>query len=509
VITFNRATSTLLPLTSDPGTINSALSQTPPTAPGTHIYDAALEGIQQLHDHGIAAGTVIVLSDGADFGSTTTLQTVSSAAAADHVAVYTVGVRNRSFDGSTLQGLAQRSAGAYTASNAGGLAGVFSRIESHLTNVYLVRYDSAERLGRHVTVTVRVDGVPGTWTGSYTTPHAPVPVVGQHSQPTVPSKSFWASTLALVLVALGCAVILVGGLLVHLVPRTRQHDLRSRIGHFTLDEQAEPEFEDAARGGVTEHAESWLERFRWWPRFKEEVDVAAIERPAAEVLLLTVAIIVTLCAALSLAVGSVLISLPVLLAVPPLMWSIVRARADRQRREFAEQLPHSLDQVSSAMRAGHSVIVAIGSMADQAVDPTRREFQGALIDEQLGLPLDAALRPIARRMACPDIQQLGLVATLNQRTGGNMAEVLELIAEGARERADLRREIRTLTSQARMSRWIVTALPPAVLGLLLLIRPTYLSPLIHTTAGIIVLCVATGLVLLGSFVMRLLVPEEG
>jgi tight adherence protein B len=161
------------------------------------------------------------------------------------------------------------------------------------------------------------------------------------------------------------------------------------------------------------------------------------------------------------------------------------------------------------MRAGHSVVAAIGSMADQAVDPTRREFQGALIDEQLGLPLDAALRPIARRMACPDIQQLALVATLNQRAGGNMAEVLELIAEGARERADLRREIRTLTSQARMSRWIVTGLPVAVLGLLLLIRPAYLSPLVHTTAGIVVLCVATGMVLLGSFVMRLLVPQEG
>jgi tight adherence protein B len=191
------------------------------------------------------------------------------------------------------------------------------------------------------------------------------------------------------------------------------------------------------------------------------------------------------------------------------MWAIVRARADRQRREFAEQLPHSLDQISSAMRAGHSVIAAIGSMADQAVDPTRKEFSRALIDENLGLPLDAALRPIARRMACPDIQQLALVATLNQRTGGNMAEVLELIADSARERADLRREVRTLTAQARMSRWIVTALPPGVVAVLLIIRPGYLSPLVHTTAGIVVLCLATGLILLGSFVMRLLVPTEG
>jgi tight adherence protein B len=160
------------------------------------------------------------------------------------------------------------------------------------------------------------------------------------------------------------------------------------------------------------------------------------------------------------------------------------------------------------MRAGHSVAAAIASVATEAVDPTRRELERAVADERLGVPLDAALRPIARRMRSSDIDQLAVVATLNQRTGGNMAEVLDLIAAGARERADLRRELRALTAQAKLSRWIVTMLPPAILAVLMLIRPSYLRPLFHTTGGIIALCIGTGLVMLGAFVMRLIVPSE-
>jgi tight adherence protein B len=147
-------------------------------------------------------------------------------------------------------------------------------------------------------------------------------------------------------------------------------------------------------------------------------------------------------------------------------------------------------------------------MAEDETDPTRREFQRAVADERLGVPADAALRPIARRMRCSDIEQLALVATLNQRTGGNMAEVLDVIAAGARERADLRRELRALTAQARLSRGIVTALPVGLLAVLTAINPSYVSPLFNTTGGIIALCVATGLVMTGWLVMRAMVPSE-
>jgi tight adherence protein B len=104
-------------------------------------------------------------------------------------------------------------------------------------------------------------------------------------------------------------------------------------------------------------------------------------------------------------------------------------------------------------------------------------------------------------MASDEIEQVALIASLHNRTGGNMAEVLDRVAEGVRERADLRRELQALTSQARLSRWVVTLIPPAVAGAVMVLDPTYMKPLFTTTTGIIMLAVATTLVIIGSLVM--------
>jgi tight adherence protein B len=89
-----------------------------------------------------------------------------------------------------------------------------------------------------------------------------------------------------------------------------------------------------------------------------------------------------------------------------------------------------------------------------------------------------------------------------------VAEALERVAEGARERADLAREIKSLTGQARMSCWVLSGLPPAMLAALSVIAPSYSHPLFHTTMGIVMLFVAAGLVVSGWLVMKKIVNPE-
>jgi tight adherence protein B len=105
-------------------------------------------------------------------------------------------------------------------------------------------------------------------------------------------------------------------------------------------------------------------------------------------------------------------------------------------------------------------------------------------------------------MDCSDIEQVALVATLHQRTGGNMAEVIERVAEAARGRADLHRELHSLTAQSRLSRGIVTALPPALFVAISLIDPHYVTPLLQTSGGHLMLALAIALVTAGWFAMR-------
>jgi tight adherence protein B len=131
-----------------------------------------------------------------------------------------------------------------------------------------------------------------------------------------------------------------------------------------------------------------------------------------------------------------------------------------------------------------------------------------IADEQLGVPLDEAMQPMAARMDSDDIKQVALVAALHHRTGGNMAEVLERVADSVRERADLRRELRALTAQARLSRYIVTALPPLVACAIALIDPGYLRPLFHTTAGVILILISLAMLATASRIMRTITNVE-
>jgi tight adherence protein B len=507
-IEFNSTASDVLPLTSSSALIDTALARAPRIASGTHIYDATLLAIRELSAAHVTAGSVIVLSDGADLGSTVNQRTVAAAAATNGVRIYTVGVGDRSFTPRTLQALARAASGTYTHSATGSLQGVLTAIQSQLSARYLVRYRSDQGQGENVTVAVRVAGLPGAWVGHYRTP-AHFPAAAPAPVKAAPAPSFWATRLAAIAISLGCALLLVGGLLLHLTHRARKDDLRLRIAGFTtiVGPDAPPSRRERAR--LKDLVEVLMGRFVWWPRFKEEVEVGGFTRSGTELFIIMAVASLSLAVLAALVTGVLLLGLPILVLGPVLLSGIVRRRVDAQRRLFVDQLPGHLEEIGSAMRAGHSVIASIGAMAEDAVDPSRREFQQAVADEQLGVPLDAALRPIARRMKCSDIDQLALVATLNQRTGGNMAAVLDLIAAGVRERLDLRRELQALTAQARLSRWVVTALPVGVLAILAVIHPAYLYPVLHTTAGAIVLVLATLLLIAGSFVMRLIIgPQE-
>ena len=122
--------------------------------------------------------------------------------------------------------------------------------------------------------------------------------------------------------------------------------------------------------------------------------------------------------------------------------------------------PASLQVLASALRSGHSFNGALGVVVDNAREPAQsRARRGCSQDDRLGVPPEEAIRQLARRMANRDIEQVALLAELQRTSGGNSAEILDTVVETIRERAELRRLVRTLTAQGRMARWILTALP--------------------------------------------------
>jgi tight adherence protein B len=324
------------------------------------------------------------------------------------------------------------------------------------------------------------------------------------------SASFWAGTPALALVALGSALLVTLALLALLGPRLRRHDVRARVGQFTPP--LAPSALQPSAGPTAAPAQEWADRVfegrAWWSAFKEKLEIARIERSAGEVILATVIATLVAATALSLLAGTPLLAVPVFGLGPVAMLAIVNQRLARERRQFGEQLPSHLQELASAMRAGHSLVGGLRTIAASAAEPMRTEFKRVLADEQLGVPLDAALQPMARRMASDDVKQVALVAALHERTGGNMAAVLDQVAEGVRERMELRRELESLTAQARLSRWVVTLLPPGLMLVISVENGSYLRPLFHTSTGVLLLLAAFGMVVTGSLVMKAIVNVE-
>jgi tight adherence protein B len=327
----------------------------------------------------------------------------------------------------------------------------------------------------------------------------------------VAHHSFWSTTPALVAVAFGCALLVTLALLALLWPRLRRPGVRARVGEFTPP-LAPAALAPAAGIAVPASTPEWTDRLfggrAWWSAFKEKLEIARIERPAGQMVLTTALATLAAVAVVSFMAGTPVLAIPMLGLGPAAMLAVVNRRLARQREQFGEQLPSHLQELASAMRAGHSLVGGLRTIAESAAEPMRTELERVLADEQLGVPLDAALAPMARRMACEDVQQVALVAALHERTGGNMAAVLDQVAEGVRERMELRRELEALTAQARLSRWVVTALPPMLLLVISVEDGSYVRPLFHTSTGVLLLLVSFGMVVTGSLVMKAIVNVE-
>lgn len=239
-------------------------------------------------------------------------------------------------------------------------------------------------------------------------------------------------------------------------------------------------------------------------RLRTELEVADLELGPTRLLVLMLAAMVVIGWLLFTTTKSP-IAAAMALIVPFAARMALGMKADRQRRAFTEQLPDNLQVISSAMRAGQNFVGALRAVLQDAPEPSRRELRRAVLDEQLGVPLPEALNRVTERMHSEDFQHVAIVASLQRETGGNTAEVLDLVAETIRERIEIRRMVRGLTAQGRLSGGVLSLLPVGLLMFLSMVNPAYVHPLFHKTAGLIGLGVAGGLILTGALVIRKIV----
>ncbi len=151
----------------------------------------------------------------------------------------------------------------------------------------------------------------------------------------------------------------------------------------------------------------------------------------------------------------------------------VKWRQIKRRREFADQLVDVLTQIVGSLRAGYSISQSLDTVATQIAPPAGDEFRRVVRELQLGQSLMAALMSLAERIKSDDLTMVITAISINQQVGGNLAAILETVAETIRERVRIKREIQVLTAQQTISGYILTFLPIGLGTLLLIINPSY------------------------------------
>lgn len=296
-------------------------------------------------------------------------------------------------------------------------------------------------------------------------------------------------------------------------PRSRKHERIKQIAHYGPARTAPaPTPETAPAGGVIARTalaatasvvrSGGMER-----RISLRLERAGMRLRAHEWVLLRACVTVATAALLASVAGwlGALLGLVLGWLLTVLYLSI---RLDRRSNLFAEQLPDALQLVIGSLKSGFSLPQALDALVRESPDPVAAEFGRALAEHRLGADVSDALERLAQRAQNEDLGWAVMAVRIQREVGGNLAEVLQTTVDTMRERGRLRRHVRALSAEGRISAWVLIGLPIGIAGFMLAFRPDYMAPLVKDPLGVMLLIVGGLLLVVGIFWMTRVIKVE-
>ncbi|HEX5886463.1 MAG TPA: type II secretion system F family protein, partial [Pyrinomonadaceae bacterium] len=184
----------------------------------------------------------------------------------------------------------------------------------------------------------------------------------------------------------------------------------------------------------------------------------------------------------------------------PLLY--VSYQRKKRLHKINAQLPDTLDLLGRSLAVGHAFSEALNQVQSEMPDPIATEFRIVFEEQKLGLSTKAALDRLSDRVPLTDLRLCITAMHIQRETGGNLAEILEKVAQTIRERFKLMEDFRTLTTCSRGSAWILCTLPFAIVFALTTINPEYMSVLLHDSRGHYIIGIAFVLQILGIITIK-------
>ena len=198
----------------------------------------------------------------------------------------------------------------------------------------------------------------------------------------------------------------------------------------------------------------------------------------------------------------------VAIALVMVEWIYVLLKIDRREAAFTNQLGDCLMMVANAMRAGFSFLQAMDLVSKEMEPPISDEFKHVMRDINLGASVERALEDMDQRVSSPDFSLVVTAVLIQQQVGGDLAHILDTISDTIQDRIRMRREVKTLTAQGRMSGWVLAALPFVLGAFISIANPGYIEPLFTERIGQMAIVFACVMVLIGFLVIQRIVDID-
>ena len=181
---------------------------------------------------------------------------------------------------------------------------------------------------------------------------------------------------------------------------------------------------------------------------------------------------------------------------------IVRSKRKKRLATLEEQFPEALDFLARSMRAGHAFSISLEMLGEEMADPLGQEFRALFNEQNLGAPIDVALRNFTVRVPLLDVRFFTSSVLLQKQTGGNLSEILSRLAYVIRERFRLKGQVKAASAHGRLTATILTVLPVATMVCLFFVAPGYLQGMAEDSDGKYMIGAAIVAQILGNYFIK-------
>jgi tight adherence protein B len=464
---------------------------------GTALYDAVSASAARLARMSPGTKILVLLTDGHDLGSRASFRLAVKAAQRAGVIVYAIAAGDRT-DKETLTKLATQTGGRlFDASNVSQLGATYEALSRELDHTWQISYLSRARPGD--TLTLSLQGGSATALSHVRVPGDAVGDAGPLPSKLAHSPAAFAAFVLIAAVLLATAVST-------LIRRSRKPELvRLLQPHVESRESRDVKDVSGRLQALTAWTEAALADLPGSERLTRTVERSGLKLRVGHLpyISLAAAFALELLGTIMGAGAVIAIFLLILGLLAPLVaLSIAGAR---RRKAFDRQLPDVLATVASTLRAGHGLRIALRAIADDGSPPAAEEFSRVLGEERLGRPLHEAIGAMCARIGSQDLDYVATAINVQSQAGGSLATLFDTLSETIRERQRHARKVRALTSMGRASATILVCLPFGLAGLMTLISPKYMSPMLTTSTGQVLIGFCLASMTIGGLLLKRIV----